>query len=56
MNAWTDEQLTEFDRLTRSQNSNDLMKRIFGRIDMMQFLRCHGQQKCCAMYAHLTGQ
>ena len=52
--TWTEEELTEFDRLTWKVCSPVQVDRIMGRLEMSKFVKKHGRPKCDAMFKHLT--
>lgn len=50
---WTKEEITEFNRLYQLSGGNQ-MQRIESRLDMHRFVSKHGDDKCKAMYQHIT--
>ena len=54
--TWTEEELTEFNRLTWELSSRANLSRIVARLDMDAFVQAHGKEKCDAMFAHLVEQ
>lgn len=54
--AWTEDELKEFKRLSELSGSRHQMDRIDARIEMPKFVEKHGKEKCNAMWAHLTAK
>lgn len=51
---WTPEELKEFSKLVDMSGSSDQIDRINARIEMPEFVKLHGDDKCKAMWAHLN--
>lgn len=52
--AWTPEELKAFERLVDEASSRDQVARIGARLDMAEFVKQHGKEKCDAMFAEIT--
>lgn len=50
---WTNDELKEFDRLTKKASSFHQLDRIHARLEMPKFIAKHGKEKCDAMFAEL---
>lgn len=53
---WTKAELKEFDGLVDKVSSRNQVTRIQARmVEMPEFIKKHGKEKCDAMWAHLEG-
>ena len=52
--TWSDEEFKEFDRLTMMASSPHQVTRIEGRLNLQEFVEKHGEDKCHAMFEHLS--
>jgi hypothetical protein len=51
--TFTKAELRKFDRLTMATCNHDQMTRISARLDLDNFIKEHGKEKCDAMYAKI---
>ena len=56
--TWTKEEIMEFDRLIvdrliDKKKSRNQVERIVGRMELNDFVKQHGKEKCDAMWAHM---
>jgi hypothetical protein len=54
--TWTEGELREFDELVDMVSDRHQVTRISGRLQMDEFIKKHGKDKCDAMFAHLEAR
>lgn len=53
MTDYTEEELAEFDRITLGTSSRHQLDRVGYRIDLKEFIKKHGKDKCDAMFEEI---